>query len=96
MLLPPCCCRRCHPTGCLRLLALLVLMSAPAPQVCVIVDEEGTEAAAVTAVVMLRSLTAVREPVSICFDRPFVFLLVDEASGAPLFVGSVHDPSASA
>lgn len=61
-----------------------------------LVDEEGTEAAAVTAVVMLRSLAAVREPVRLRFDRPFLFLLIDEASGSPLFAGSVHDPSASA
>ncbi len=61
---------------------------------CVIVDEAGTEAAAVTSVVMLRcSLPVGPPPVLIKFDRPFLFMLVDDASGAPLFMGTVQDPS---
>lgn len=38
-------------------------------QVCVIVDEEGTEAAAVTSVVMMRSMCVMAEPPSIKLDR---------------------------
>lgn len=63
-------------------------------QVCVIVDEAGTEAAAVTSVVMMRCGLAVGPPpVVIKFDRPFLFMLVDDASSTPLFVGTVRDPS---
>ncbi|WP_435771782.1 serpin family protein [Nocardioides sp. SYSU DS0651] len=56
------------------------------------VDEEGTEAAAATAVVM-RETSA---PVAVEFvvDRPFLFVIHDVEHGAPLFVGRVSDPTA--
>lgn len=38
-------------------------------QVCVIVDEEGTEAAAVTSVVMMRCAAVIAEPPKIKLDR---------------------------
>lgn len=110
-------------------------------------DEEGTEAAAVTSVVMMRCMAMAAEPPSIklnrwvggacpgrlmglscslrvsasecaraqqerqwlqctrydptqklhvlcvCMCRPFLFMLVDDASSTPLFVGTVLDPS---
>jgi len=62
----------------------------------VVVDEEGTEAAAVTAVVMMRSAAPLRveedPPVEIILDRPFLFAVVDDATGTPMFTGSVTDP----
>ncbi len=59
----------------------------------VAVDEEGTEAAAATAVVM--ELTAVAgRPVEVKVDRPFVFLIRDIDSGAILFLGHVVNPAA--
>ncbi|KAF6258701.1 serine protease inhibitor-domain-containing protein [Scenedesmus sp. NREL 46B-D3] len=58
-------------------------------------DEEGTEAAAVTAVVMLRATAVMAATPLIRFDRPFLFMLVDDASSTPLFVGTVSDPSKS-
>ncbi len=59
----------------------------------VAVDEEGTEAAAATAVVM--ELTAVAgRPVEVKVDRPFVFLIRDIESGAILFLGHVVNPAA--
>jgi serine protease inhibitor len=61
----------------------------------VIVDEEGTEAAAVTAVVMMRSalpMTPEDPPIEVILDRPFLFAVVDDASGTPLFTGAVVDP----
>ena len=85
LLLPPCCCRP-------AVAALLLLLL---PQVCVIVDEEGTEAAAVTAVVMLRSTAVMAPPNKITFDRPFLFMLVEDSTSTPLFVGTVLDPSKS-
>lgn len=63
--------------------------------VCVIVDEEGTEAAAVTAVIMMRATAVMAATPLIRFDRPFLFMLVDDASSTPLFVGTVSDPSKS-
>ena len=61
------------------------------------VDEQGTEAAAATAVVMYA--TAMRrelpEPPPIVFraDHPFLFILLDTKSGSMLFLGRVSDPS---
>jgi serpin B len=52
------------------------------------VDEQGTEAAAATAVVMQRGLGA-----ALHVDRPFVYLIRDVDTGAILFVGQVLDPS---
>ena len=58
------------------------------------VNEEGTEAAAATAVVMARGGGAPMEPVAIHADRPFRYGLRDVRSGAILFMGRVADPSA--
>lgn len=56
------------------------------------VDESGTEAAAATAVVV--GLTAApAEIVSLTIDRPFLFLVRDDETGAILFMGRVLDPS---
>jgi len=56
------------------------------------VDEEGTEAAAATAVAMVES-AAPSEPVQVTVDRPFIFAIRDIETGAILFVGRVVDPS---
>jgi serpin B len=55
------------------------------------VDEEGTEAAAATAVVMLE--TAMVEGVEIRVDRPFLFLIRDRDTSAILFLGRVLNPA---
>jgi leukocyte elastase inhibitor len=55
------------------------------------VTEQGTEAAAATAVTTTRSLEG-PEPVTFAADRPFVFGIVDSVTGAVLFVGSIADP----
>ena len=56
-------------------------------------DEEGTEAAAATAVVVgLTSAPA--EPVELAVDRPFLFLIQERETGATLFMGRVTDPTA--
>jgi len=57
------------------------------------VDEEGTEAAAATAVVM-RATAAPMEMVELTIDRPFMFALRDRETGALLFLGRVTDPTA--
>ncbi|MEP6622021.1 MAG: serpin family protein, partial [bacterium] len=58
------------------------------------IDEEGTEAAAVTATTTLVSTGVVVPPPPIEFivDRPFLFVLRDEVSGAPLFMGRIVLP----
>lgn len=57
------------------------------------VDENGTEAAAATAVVV--GLTAFNpvEPIEVKVDRPFIFLIRDVKTGSILFLGRVVDPS---
>lgn len=53
------------------------------------VDEFGTEAAAATAVVMERSSV----PTSVSADRPFLYVIHHVATGTPLFIGRVADPT---
>jgi serpin B len=62
-------------------------------QAFIAVDEKGTEAAAATAVVM-RSVSAPLQPVELRIDRPFLFLIQDDETGAILFMGRVADPKA--
>jgi serpin B len=57
-----------------------------------LVDEEGTEAAAATGGALAGSAAPVPEIVT--FDRPFLFLLTDTETRSPLFVTVVNDPSA--
>ena len=56
------------------------------------VDEEGTEAAAATAVVV-GTTSAPADPVDLTVDRPFIFLIHDAETGAILFLGRVLDPT---
>lgn len=56
------------------------------------VNEEGTEEAAATAVIVAGS-APVQHP-ELRADRPFIFLIRDHATGAILFVGRVVDPNA--
>lgn len=61
------------------------------------VDEDGTKAAAVTAVVAANGMslfTETPEPVEMNVDRPFVLAIVDDATGAILFAGAVTNPAA--
>ena len=52
------------------------------------VSEKGTEAAAVTGAIMVASLGP-REERSVVFhaDRPFVYTITDQQTGAILFMG---------
>jgi len=58
----------------------------------VAVDEEGTEAAAATAVVMQRAGAIPAPPVPFVVDRPFLFAVHEIETGTPLFLGRVTDP----
>ena len=58
-------------------------------------DENGTEAAAVTAAIV--SLNSAFDPTTpevktVYLNRPFLYEIVDTASGLPLFIGAVYDP----
>ena len=55
----------------------------------VLVDEEGTEAAAATAVVMAEMAAPPQDSVTMTIDRPFIFLIRDNESGSILFAGRV-------
>ena len=57
------------------------------------VDEQGTEAAAATAVVVTAASMPV--PVVLHVDRAFLFVIHDVETTAPLFIGRVDDPTAS-
>ncbi|MDP8970154.1 MAG: serpin family protein [Actinomycetota bacterium] len=56
------------------------------------VDEEGTEAAAVTGGVMTESKQA--DPDELRVDRPFLFTITDAETGTILFLGAIADPTA--
>jgi serpin B len=55
------------------------------------VDEKGTEAAAATGA----DAQAVSAPIvrTVTVDRPFVFVITDTTTGAPLFLGRISDPT---
>ena len=55
------------------------------------VQEEGTEAAAATAAVMVLT-SAPSNQGTFRVDRPFLYYMVDDATGAILFQGRVVDP----
>lgn len=58
----------------------------------VAVDEEGTEAAAATAIIM-EGVTAIRYEVNLLIDRPFIFIIRDTVNGQILFIGRVLNPA---
>jgi serpin B len=70
-----------------------LLISAIAHKAYVDVDEQGTEAAAATAV-SLRPAAAfhVPPPVTMTVDRPFLFAILHTPTGLPLFLGQVSHP----
>jgi serpin B len=60
------------------------------------VDENGTEAAAATAIVMPTGAMPVekpRTPIPFVVDRPCIFLIRDGHTGCVLFLGALCDPS---
>ena len=59
------------------------------------VDEEGTEAAAATVVII--KATSIGEPVQLKIfdaDHPFIFMIRENSTGAILFMGRITNPSA--
>ena len=71
---------------------MLLYISAAIHQAVVEVNEEGTEAAAATGIVM--GLKAMPEPpLTFRADHPFIFLIRDNKTGSILFIGRVVDPT---
>jgi serpin B len=59
------------------------------------VDEEGSEAAAVTTTgVRATAVQRPEQPFQMIVDRPFFCAIEDQRSGALLFVGAIYDPTA--
>ncbi|KFU87724.1 Alpha-2-antiplasmin, partial [Chaetura pelagica] len=53
-------------------------------------QEDGVEASGTTSVALSRSVSA------FSLDRPFLFLIFEDESGIPLFIGSVQNPNPNA
>ena len=70
-------------------------IGAVAHKAYVDVDEQGTEAAAATAI-SFRPTAVFRAPtpVTMTVDRPFLFAIIHTPTGLPLFVGQVRRPGA--
>ena len=54
------------------------------------VDEKGTKAGAATAVEIKETAVAV-DIYSVTLDRPFIYAVTDNATGLPVFIGTVTD-----
>ena len=59
----------------------------------IIVDEDGTEAASVTATDVLGLVLKKTEPIKIAFNKPFLYAVINNESDVLLFAGIVDDPS---
>ena len=68
-------------------------ISAVVHKAFVDVNEEGTEAAAATAVIMEAGMAMPEKPVSFVADHPFVYVIRDNRTGDVLFMGRLADPS---
>ena len=71
-----------------------MLIEAVAHEAFIAVDEHGTEAAAATAVVGGATGGGPSLIVDLTIDRPFMFAIQDDETGAILFMGRVLDPTA--
>jgi serine protease inhibitor len=71
-------------------------LKAALHQAWIEVDEQGTKAAAATAEVSEATSARGGPHVTLRFDRPFLWVIHDVATGTPLFLGRVADPSAAA
>lgn len=58
------------------------------------VDEKGSEAAAVTSVMIKMTSMPIREELELSFDRPFFYAIIDREAKIPLFMGVMENPLA--
>ncbi len=54
------------------------------------VNETGTKAAAAAVVEMIAGYALSEEPKRVILDRPFVYAIIEEESGLPVFIGTVE------
>lgn len=71
-----------------------LFISAVIHKAFVNVDEEGTEAAAATAIVMGVTSAGPEQTPVFRADHPFLFIIRDNQSGSILFIGRVMNPNA--
>jgi len=69
-----------------------LLISRVEHQTFIETNEEGTEAAAATVVVMIDRISG-GGPLVITLDRPFLYFIHENSTGAILFMGRVSDPT---
>lgn len=69
-------------------IASQLFVSAIAQSVCIDVNEEGTEAAAVSVGGLVGSAGPGTEP-EVKFNRPFLFAIKEHSTGTPLFIGRI-------
>jgi serine protease inhibitor len=67
-------------------------IGAAAHKAYIDVDEHGTEAAAATALAATALAAFRTPPVTMIVDRPFLFAIIDTATGLPVFLGQVSRP----
>ena len=67
-----------------------VLISKVLHKTFIEVSEQGTKAAAATAVIMEKctAMPIFKEPKEVILDRPFVYMIVDMQNQIPLFIGT--------
>ena len=58
------------------------------------VDEKGSEAAAVTSIMIKMTSMAIREDLELSFNRPFFYAIIDKEAEIPLFMGIMKNPLA--
>ncbi|MDR2234039.1 MAG: serpin family protein [Tannerella sp.] len=68
---------------------MLLYISEAKQKIYIEVNEEGTEAAAVTSIGISFSSVGPPQPVMFTADRPFLFLIQEKSSGAVLFTGKI-------
>ena len=73
-----------------------LFISAVVHKAFVEVNEEGTEAAAATGVVISTKSARAEKPLIPHFraDRPFIYMIRDNESGSILFLGRMNNPKA--
>ena len=70
-----------------------VFLQEVAQNAKIIVDEEGTKAAAVTSAVPGYEGLDPDGECKITVDRPFIYMIVDTATNLPIFTGVLADPA---
>jgi serine protease inhibitor len=67
-------------------------MSAVLHKTTLDIDEDGTTAAAATAVIMRTKGIMMPPPITVRIDRPFYCAIQDTQTGTVLFAGAIHNP----